>query len=269
MHPRISLHQVAFPELSSAEFIAHCRAIGMQHMTLTSQALLRPGDLAGARAELALGGVAVACVNHVFAVHPDLERDSGEAACRLAEAIAISASLGACSIYLISGGRGALDWEEAATRFAHLLAPCREQAEARGIALMVENAQALNADIHMAHTFADTVRLASLAQIGVCLDLHACWGEAQFAPRVRKAMPMIGLVQVSDYVLGDRHTPCRAVPGDGVIPLERMLGQVLDAGYQGLFDLELIGPRIVAEGPAKATTRAAEYLSALLTRMGA
>ena len=82
-------------------------------------------------------------------------------------------------------------------------------------------------------------------------------------------MPLAGLVQVSDYVLGDRTTPCRAVPGDGAMPLERLLGDVQDAGYRGLFDLELVGPRIEAEGARAASRRAADYLSNLLTRLGA
>lgn len=82
-------------------------------------------------------------------------------------------------------------------------------------------------------------------------------------------MPLAGLVQVSDYVLGDRTTPCRAVPGDGVIPLEAILRDVLDLGYAGLFDLELVGPRIEAEGAAVACQRAATYLSDMLYRLGA
>jgi sugar phosphate isomerase/epimerase len=59
------------------------------------------------------------------------------------------------------------------------------------------------------------------------------------------------------------------VPGDGVIPLERLLGEVLAAGYTGLFDLELVGPRIAAEGPTQASARAAENLSEMLNRLGA
>jgi sugar phosphate isomerase/epimerase len=80
---------------------------------------------------------------------------------------------------------------------------------------------------------------------------------------------MTGLVQVSDYVLGDRTAPCRAVPGDGVIPLDRILGDVLEAGYQGVFDIELVGPRIAAEGARAATQRAAQTVSEILTRLGA
>ena len=56
-------------------------------------------------------------------------------------------------------------------------------------------------------------------------------------------MPRCGLIQVSDYIYGDQSPRARAVPGDGAIPLERILGWALDAGYHGAFDLELLGPR--------------------------
>jgi sugar phosphate isomerase/epimerase len=269
MHPRVSLHQVAFVTESTRAFIDHCRAIGVQHMTLATPVLTRPGDLEDAEQALAAGGPRASTVNHVFGVYPNLEQDSGEAATHLLEAINITARLGGSAIYLISGGRGSLDWEQAAERFATLIAPCKAAAEAKGVRLLVENASTLNVDIHSAHTLPDAIRMAEIAGIGVCLELHACWMEGNLRENFRRAMPLTGLVQVSDYVLGDRTTPCRAVPGDGVIPLERLLGDILDAGYNGLFDLELVGPRIEAEGARPATTRAAEYLSELLTRLGA
>jgi hypothetical protein len=43
---------------------------------------------------------------------------------------------------------------------------------------MIENASPLYADIHIAHTLRDTVTLAELAGIGVCIDLFAYWAEA-------------------------------------------------------------------------------------------
>ena len=122
---------------------------------------------------------------------------------------------------------------------------------------------------HIAHTLADTIALAELAGIGLCIEWHACWMEAGLKTLLRQAIPRTGLVQVSDYVLGDRTAPCRAVPGDGVIPLDRILGDVLDAGYEGVFDIELVGPRIVAEGARAATQRAAQRVSEILTRLGA
>lgn len=269
MHPRVSLHQVAFLNATTTVFVEHCRALGVRHMTLVTPMLFRPGGLDEARLALAAGGPRVTTINHVFATHPDLERDSGEARAHLMRAIIVARELGARQIYLITGGRGTLDWEAAADRFAELIAPCRAEAEARGIRLLVENASALNVDIHMAHTLPDATRLAEIAGIGVCVELHACWMEGALNANLRRAMPLAGLVQVSDYVPGDRTTPCRAVPGDGMIPLERLIGDVLELGYDGVFDLELVGPRIEAEGPRAATARAAEYLSNLLTKLGA
>lgn len=269
MHPRVSLHQVAFMAEPTARFVEFCHGIGMRHCTLVTPKLNRPAELAATRTALAGTGVNAGCINHPFALYPDLERDTGAAATGLLHAIDIAADLGAPSIYLITGGRGSLSWEQAADRFAELVAPCRNAAQQKGVVLLVENASALNADIHIAHALPDTVRLARIAGIGVCVDLHACWTEAALRENLADALPLAGLVQVSDYVLGDRTTPCRAVPGDGAIPLERIVSDLLDLGYAGLFDLELVGPRIENEGPASACTRAAQYLSELLTKLGA
>lgn len=267
MHPRVCLHQVAFIRESTTAFIEHCRAIGVAYMTLVSPLLLRPGGLEEAQHALVAGGPRCTTVNHPFAMYPDLEKDSGEAAQRLMQAIDIAATLGAENLYLVTGGRGSLGWEAAAERFAKLIAPCRMRAEEKGVKLLVETASDFNVDIHIAHTLDDTITLAEIAGIGVCIELHACWFEGGLSEKFRRAMPVTGLVQVSDYVLGDRTAPCRAVPGDGAIPLEHLLGDILDAGYAGVFDLELIGPRIEAEGARAATTRAAERLSEMLTRL--
>ena len=271
LHPRVSLHQVAMMDIETPAFLAHCAASGIRAATLVTPRLSAPGALEATLAALAAMPRAprITCLNHIFAVHPNLEADTGGAAKGLSEAIAMAAALGAPTIYLISGGRGGLDWEAAADRFAALIAPGVAEAERHGVRLLVENANAFNADIHLAHTLPDAVLLAQIAGIGVCLDLAACWTEAGLKPTIARAMPHIGLVQVGDYVLGDRSTPCRAVPGDGAIPLARLIAQVLESGYTGMFDLELVGPRITAEGPAAASIRAAQWLSETLVKLGA
>lgn len=269
MHPRISLHQVAFSEQRTATFLAHCRTIGVAHATLVTPVLDQPGEIDGARTELGVGAVDVPTLNHPFGRCPDLERDRGGASAKLVEAVAVAESLGATSLYLLTGGRGSLSWEQAADRFATLIDAGRTAAARAGIALLVENASPFNADIHIAHTLADAMTLAELAGIGLCIDLHACWSEAGLATLFERAMPYTHLIQVSDYVLGDRSAPCRAVPGDGDIPLRRLIDDILAAGYTGLFDLELVGPRIATEGAAAATLRAAEWLSEQLTELGA
>lgn len=269
MHPRVCLHQIAFIDRSTSAFVDHCRAIGVPNATLVTPILMQPGGVEEARAALAGGGTRAAVINHPVAMGSSLDRAGGEETEKLSHAIEIAATLGAPVIYLVSGGRGSLLWEAAAARFAELVAPCLPLAREKGVRLTVESASPLNADMHIAHTLDDTIRLAEIAGIGVCIELNACWYEAGLKDKFRRAMPLTGLVQVSDYVLGDRATPNRAVPGDGAVPLEWLIGTILELGYAGVFDLELLGPRIEAEGAGTATRRAAENLSEILTRLGA
>ena len=56
---------------------------------------------------------------------------------------------------------------------------------------------------------------------------------------------------------------------DGAIPIERFVAQVLAGGYAQGFDLELIGPRIEAEGRLAAARRACETVSVMLEGLGA
>jgi sugar phosphate isomerase/epimerase len=268
VHPRISLHQVAFVRDGTPAFIDFCRENAVPNMTLVTLLMTGQHDLEITKVSAANGPKA-STVNHPFATFPNLEEDTGQAVQKLLEAIHITASIGADAIYMQTGGRGHLDWEQAASRFIELLAPCKDAALEKGIGLMIENASPFNIDMHMAHTLADTILLAEMAEIGVCIDLQPCWGEAGLAKLLRRAMPITKLVQVSDYVLGDRIAPCRAVPGDGAVPIERLITDLLDAGYEGLFDLELVGARIDAEGGAVASIRAVEWLSRLLTTLGA
>lgn len=269
MHPRVCLHQVGFLSESMPAFVTFCREIGVRHMTLANPNMLGPTVLDDTLLALAAGGVSAANIAQPFARYPDLESDTGGAALALDEAIEAAAAMGTRHIYIVSGARGSLDWEGAAARCAELIAPGRELAAKRGVTLSVETANLLNADIHIAHTLDDTIRLAQIAGIGVTLDLGACWFEGGLAEKFRRAMPLTALVQVSDYILGDRSTPCRAVPGDGVVPLDRLIGQLLDLGYEGVFDIELTGPRIEQEGHRIAFRRAADALSEMLERLGA
>jgi sugar phosphate isomerase/epimerase len=269
IHPRVCLHQIAFIRESTAAFVEYCREIGVPHMTLVTPLLMQPGGLEEAQRALAMGGPRVAVVNHPVAMGSSLDRVGAEETEKLRQAIDIAGALGAPVIYLVSGGRGSLLWEEAANRFAELVAPCLPLAREKAVQLTVESASPLNADMHIAHTLDDTIRLAEIAGIGVCIELNACWYEGNLKDKFGRAMPLTGLVQVCDYVLGDRFTPNRAVVGDGVVPLEWLLGTLLDLGYKGVFDLELVGPRIEQEGPREASKRAAENLSELLVKLGA
>jgi sugar phosphate isomerase/epimerase len=169
---------------------------------------------------------------------------------------------------MLTGGRGECTWEQAAERFCTTIEPCVREARDANVALAIENASGLYADIHFANTLRDTITLSEMAGLGICIDLFHCWTEADLPSLVERALPRTQLIQLSDYVLGDRALPARAVPGDGAIPIESFVAQALAGGYPHGIDLELIGPRIEQEGRLDAARRACETVSAMLKRLG-
>jgi len=271
MHERLAVHPICFPGMAPADYVRQCRALGAQRVGFLGPVLLDDASFAAARAALAATGLAVESITHVFC-QGRLSGDEAQwrqARDTLARLIDRAAQLQARSIYMLTGGHGSKAWEEDADHFCQAIAPCVAQAKSVGVALAVENASSLYADLHIAHTLADTVRLAEMADIGLCIELFFCWAEAGLPPLFERAVPRCRLVQVSDYVPGRRALPDRAVPGDGVIPLDQLLGLLLAKGYTGAFDLELLGPRIEGEGAAAAVARAGRFVGDILTRRGA
>jgi sugar phosphate isomerase/epimerase len=173
------------------------------------------------------------------------------------------------TVYMVTGGRGPLTWEDAAKRFCMAVAPCAEEARRIGVQLLIEPASSLYADFHICHSLIDTVELAEMAGIGVCVDLFPSWTEAHLQETIKRAMPRTHLVQLGDWVPGDRALSCRTLLGQGMVPIERIVGWILEAGYKGAFDLELVGPRIEKAGQYEASQQAGEYMTNMLNRFGA
>ena len=130
--------------------------------------------------------------------------------------------------------------------------------------LCLEHTNSLRVDVSFVHTLRDAIELARRLDIHVCMEVNACWAERDLARTIANNVDRIGIVQVSDYAIGTLSTPNRLVPGDGDIPLRRIIGQLLAAGYGGAFDLELVGPKIEEEGYRRAIARSCDYLTELL-----
>jgi sugar phosphate isomerase/epimerase len=271
MHRRISIHQVSLPGLTLTQFVQQARDLAVSRVSFMSPPLLAEGGLDEARAALGPGDVAAETIAHPFLAAGDLSQGAPilqAARDRLMRLIDHAAALKARSIYMLTGGRGSLNWQQAADVFEKSMAPCNAYAQSAGIRLAIENAPSLYADIHIAHTLADTLTLAEISGIAVCIEIYFCWAEAGLPALFARAMKNCALVQLSDYVLGDRALPNRAVPGDGAIPLAEIISWLQDAGYRGVYDLELLGPRIDREGHRQAVTRAAGNVGEILTRLG-
>ena len=171
MHDRLSVHSVTFYSATLAELDQHWRALGLRRLSLIDAQLSEP-ELT----ELLQGnGYSVESVYHLFAARDGLFR-----------VVDAAAAVGARTIYMLTGGRGGLTWEQAAEQFCYAVTPCVRAADDAGVTLAIENASSLYADIHFAHTLRDTITLAEMAGLGICIDLFHCWAEADFAALVNR-----------------------------------------------------------------------------------
>lgn len=184
----------------------------------------------------------------------------------LVAAVDLAAAVGAPTVYATTGTTGLLSWEGASDAWVGATETARAHARACGIRLLVENTHAYVNSVSFLHSAASALALAELADIGVCLDVFAIWQERGLAATIRRAVESgrLGLVQFSDAALGSVQFPDRRVCGDGAIPLARLVADLDAAGYVGDYDVELVGPRIDAEGPVAAARRSAAHLAGLL-----
>ncbi len=262
-HERLSVHNITFHGEPLADLEAHWSALNVSRLSILDDQLLDPEF----PQILQHNTCRVEAVTHIFAGgRPGSDPQPAREA--LSTVIDAAARVGARTIYMLTGGRGDLTWEQAAERFCNMVGPCADQAKRAGVALAIECASGLYADIHLAHTLRDTITLAEMSDLSICIDVFHCWAEADFDALVQRALPRTALIQLSDYVLGDRALPARAVPGDGAIPLEHFIALTLAGGYTKGFDLELIGPRIDDEGRLESARRACQVVSAMLDRLG-
>lgn len=268
MHPRVSLSAISSFPWSLDEDLAFYERAGITAIGASLAKLEAAGIEAGAR-RLRDAGVRITNLIGLGPFRLDdpdqwpSQRDRVRAALDAAEAVSAE-----CMI-LTTGPAGQLPWEDAADALEAALAPVIADADARGLPFGLEHTNSLRVDVGFVHSLADVVDLARRLGIGVCVETNACWAERGLAQTIASAVDTFRVVQVSDFAIGTLSTPNRLVPGDGDIPLARILGQVLDAGYAGCFDLELIGPRIDDEGYEAAGTRAVAALARLLDELGA
>jgi sugar phosphate isomerase/epimerase len=268
MHPRVSLSAISTFRWSLDEDLAFYETAGITAIGASLAKLEAAGLEAGA-ARLRDAGLRV---TNLIGIGPFLLEDRSRwepQRDRVRRGIAAAHTVGAECMILTTGPAGQLSWEDAADALADALDPVLADARAAGIPFGLEHTNSLRVDVGFVHTLRDVVDVARRLGIGVCVELNACWAERGLAETFRDAVDALRIVQVSDYAVGTLSTPNRLVPGDGDIPLERLLGEILNAGYTGAFDLELIGPRIDEEGYAEASRRAVQRVGSMLDALGA
>lgn len=179
-----------------------------------------------------------------------------------------TAAVGCDILYTVSGPGNGLPWEQAAETFCGDIAPLVTQARELGVRLALEPTNPLRRDSSFVHCVRDAIDLARMAGMAVVVDFYSAWYERGLAELLRDHIDVVALVQINDYKLGTYDMPNRCAIGDGDIPIDRLFAMVLDAGYEGPFDLEILGPRIEEEGYREPIVRSVQRATEILERHG-
>lgn len=261
MHPRLCVHGLSSRAWSVDEDLAFYAASGIHTVTVPYTKL--EADPVGGVKRFADSGLRPAAL-------------SGGAATGLAggleavrQAIDTAVALGAPSFYSVAGATAPnVSTDAAFEALVSAVRPAARYAADAGISLAIEANSVTTRNHGFVHTLSDCIDLAVETDVAICVEFQNCWYERGLARQFRDAVDRFSIVQVSDFVVGETLKLNRRVPGDGDMPLDWLIGEVLEAGYSGVFDIEILGPAIEEEGYANAIRRSIDWMGDRLGRWG-
>ncbi len=266
INARLSVDAMCSFNWSFAQDLALWTDMGVRHAGLLISKL---GDDPAARlGELTAAGIGCSTlITESF----ELRDPSSWDATRLAQrkAIDLVASIGGHSIYFTPGRTTCTSWVEDLDRLSDAIAPTVAYARERGVIAAIE--PSIRTSVSFVNTLRDAIDMADRTGAGIVCDFGNMWMERDFRETIHRAMPHIALMQIGDMVIGATGKPApggRAHIGEGELPLHRMMQDVLDAGYTGVFDLEVVAANFAQGYDEETLRRGINAASALLDDLG-
>ncbi len=181
----------------------------------------------------------------------------------MVSSIEIGRRLGATTLQTTGGSSGGRPFEWAADRLAEALEPVAEAARANAVRIALEPTRPQFAHVSFVHTFHDAVALANRLGLWLLPDSAHLWWEPGLADLLDDARPRIAALQLADLEF-DSPVLERVVPGDGQLALGTLVAGLVTGGFEGPFELELIGRAIDDEGYESAISRSLVHVGGLL-----
>jgi len=171
--------------------------------------------------------------------------------------------LGATTLQTTGGSAGGRPFEWAVDQLSTALGPVVEAGRRYGVRVALEPTRPQFAHVALVHTLRDGLTVARRLGLGLVPDTAHLWWEPGLAGQLAAGVPLFAMVQVADLDLSGPVLE-RVVPGDGGSTLGALVGGLVDAGYAGPFELELIGQAIEDEGYPSALLRSLRHVDGLL-----
>lgn len=166
------------------------------------------------------------------------------------DAIRLAAEMRASCLVVYSGGRAGHTHNHARRILKSALSEIAPLAAELGVTLAIEPMHPAVAGewtflIDLDETLAVLDGVGSPA-VKICFDTYHLGQAPGVLERIPQIAPHLALVQLGDAKSPPQEEPHRCRLGDGFIPLREIVTAVHDAGYEGFFEVELMGEEIEA-----------------------
>jgi len=156
-----------------------------------------------------------------------------------------AAELGVDCVFVMSGPRKHLSWQDSAKQFVDALHMLLPHAKERGLKLAIEPIHPMRQDLSFINTARDTYDLVKQVDdpsLGYVFDFWHLWFDPLIDDIISQSAHSIFNVQISDHKKMTLRTLDRTVPGEGIAPCASMLRAIEKAGYQGYYEMEILSP---------------------------
>ena len=186
------------------------------------------------------------------------------------QAIRFAGEVGAGCVVVASGSRGTHTLNHARRLLLDALRELADDAAEAGVNLALQPMhQMFASDWTFLNTLDETTDILAMAdhpQIGLAFDTYHLWQEPDLTARLSELVPLIEVVQVSDWHEPVRSRHDRLLPGDGIIPLAEIFECLIRGGYRGHYDLQVWSDQSWQEDYPELIGRARRQFQELLPR---
>ena len=159
------------------------------------------------------------------------------------ETIRVAAELDAECVNIVSGSRAGHTLNHARRLLIDALRDLGYYAAEFGITLAV---QPMNEMFSREWTFLNSIRqtldvleAVNLDSVKMGFDVYHLWQESRLLERLPELVPHVAIVQLSDWGGPPRSEHDRQMLGDGIIPLDCIVGGLIESGFDGYFDIQI------------------------------
>lgn len=244
---RLSMNEVTTYRWSFEEDVAHYAAHGISAISVWRQKLADYGEEKGAEL-LNESGLRVASLSWAGGFTGSDGRSFRESVEDALEAVRLAAMLNSPCLVVHSGGRGGHTCKHARRLLLQALLEILPAAEQAAVRLAIEPMPVESAAdwtfLTSIDEAVDLVNEVGPKQAGIVLDLYQWGWQRDLLGQVRPIVDNIALVQLSD---GRGPPDCeqnRCLLGQGRVPLGEWLQALVSAGYDGDYEVELMGEEI-------------------------